>query len=400
MKYIEMQDIEPLIKTLEDAGITVKVKIGQAVIDEYKTHPENIPVAMHSRIKALIEQQANENHAKQETHPAITAKAQKAKSVMLEVTKAGTAMRDKERVPFFYDKEGGWLTTGNTKSKSKPKKVETAITLSFEALQEWKDILPENKRITPFVLEILTHCITLIEAGNEYTTTKILFRQLNGGRDKTPTRKFYDAFYQALSVLACTRIKIDASEEFGAGYNERKYYEGALLPNTIQGKEIITLNGSIIEDAIHFLGQSPLFEYAKAKGQISPVSPEMYAIPSVNRTEENIVLIGYLTRAYASMVNQHSNIKPIIRYDTLYNYLGVEGSNPTQLRKNKARIRATVKEILTAWVEGGFIRSFQELTEDNKPAKERVQAAKILLALYTVKEFKAIHESENILPPT
>ena len=388
-----MQDIEPLINFFEDAGIHVKVKFGQAIIDDYKAHPENIPVEMHERIKAQIAQECNE------THQAITAKAQKAKSVMLEVTKAGTFMRDKEKLPAFYDDEAGWFATGNTKSKNKPKKIDTAITLSFEALQEWENILPKNKRLTPFVLEILTHCMTLIAAGNEYTTTKILFRQLNGGRDKAPTRKFYDAFYQALSVLACTRIKIDASEEFEAGYNERKYYEGALLPNTIQGKEIITMNGSIIEDAIHFLGQSPLFEYAKAKGQISPIAPEMYDIP-INRTEENIVLIGYLTRAYASMVNQHSKIKPIIRYDTLYNFLGVEGSNEKQTYKNKAKIRKTVKEILTAWVDKGFIKSYQELTEDNKPAKQGVTVAKILLALYTVKEFKAIHENENILPAT
>ena len=337
---------------------------------------------------------------KQDTNmlPVVTATAKKAKSVMLEVTKTGSIMRDKDSLPQIYSKEEIWFATGDKGSKKNPKPIDTAITLNFEELEEWKGILPKNNRVSPFVLEILTHCATLIEAGNEYITTKMLFRQLNGGKDKTPTKNFYDAFYKALSILACTRIKINASEEFQAGYNERKYYEGALLPNTIQGKEIITMNGSFIEDSIHFLGQSPLFEYAKAKGQISSIAPEMYDIP-INRTEENIVLIGYLIRAYASMTNQYSKVRPIIRYDTLYSVLGVEGSNTKQTYKNKAKIRKTVKEILTAWIEGKFIKGFQELTEDNKPAKKGATVAKILLTLYTVKEFKTVHNDVNILPP-
>ena len=362
----------------------------QGMIALYKQNPAYIPESIRDYVKKL---------ADTDNHTIVKALAQKPKTVSVEVTKAGTKMRDKEVLPSIYD--GGELfKTGATGSKKNPKTIKTAITLTFEALQEWEGILPKNKRITPFVLEILTHCMTLYAAGNEYITTKMLFRQLNGGKEKTPTRSFYDAFYQALGVLACTRIEIDATQEVKAGYNKRDYYKGALLPNSIKGEEIITMNGSIIEDVIHFLGPSPLFEYAIAKGQISPILPEMYDIPNVNRTEENIVLIGYMTRAYASMINTHSTIKPIISYDTLYDYLGVEGSNEKQTYKNKAKIRATVREILTAWVENRLIKGFQELTEDNKPAKKGTKVAKVRLDLFTRKEFNSIHNSENILPPT
>lgn len=126
----------------------------------------------------------------------------------------------------------------------------------------------------------------------------------------------------------------------------------------------------------------------------------MYNTPSVNSTEENIVIREYLIGFFADIINPHSPVQPIISYDTLYEYLGVDESNPKQTRKNKAKIRATVRAILSDWVEGKYIKGFRELTANNKPVKERVKAAKVILDLFTKKEFKRVHKSGNILPAT
>ena len=54
-----------------------------------------------------------------------------------------------------------------------------------------------------------------------------------------------------------------------------------------------------------------------------------------------------------------SKLKPVIRYDTLFEYLGLD-ENDKDIRIKKQRIRERVKEILNCWVEDGLITGFEE----------------------------------------
>ena len=393
-----MQDLMPLVELLEEAGL--RLVVSQEMIDTFHLHPENLSQDMRNIVAHYIAnnpqqvQHDNETHIN-ETCTAITAKTHKAKSLLVETSKAGRKLRKEAALPQLYSEEGGSITTGYT-GKRKSREVASVLSLSFEALDEWKSILPANTRVSKFAMAVLTHCMTLINAGNEYTTSKTIFRQMSGNKGKEATPEMQKAIQKALSILACTRIRIDTSEEFEAGFTNRKFFEGALLPNTISGQEIITLNGSIIEDAIHFLGQSPLFEYARTKGQISStnIPVAMLAVPKLNTTEENIVLLDYLIRTYADMTNAKSDRnKNIISYDTLYDYLGVEGSNPNTIYTWKKRIRAAVRTVLDHWIELGAIKGYQELTADNNPAKQGAKIAKVRLDFFTARELGAIHDS-------
>ena len=387
---------EGFIKIAEDiANGTLKPdkEFIQDMIDIYKRNPADIPESIRDYIRELAETENTDNR------PVIKATTHKANAVMIGTTKAGRKLHDKDELPALFDK-GIIFPTGTTHSKS-PKPVDTIMSLSFEVLDEWKDFMPKSKKITPFVLELLTHFMTLKHAGNEWTSTSILFRQMNGGdNDKKPTKEFIHAVYDSLWVLACTRIKIDATQEHKAGYNNRNYYQGSLLSTSVRGREIVTINGCVIEDAIHILEQSPLFEYALAKGQVTPIPIGMYNVArenkrSLERTEENTVILGYLIRAFADMVNEKSDRdKHIIRYDTLFEYLSVEGKTPTQLRKNKAKIRNTVRDILTSWKNGGFIKDFHELGENDKSPEKGKEIAKVWIDTFSKKEYDAIHKGE------
>ena len=376
----------------------VHIALVQILVALYKENPENIPSELHGLFEDFLQKiESIEIPEDTSTPPVVKAIAHRAKSVLVERSNIGRKLQDENALSALYQHDDREILTAHI-GKKKLNDVVTVASLSFETIEEWKQFLPENKRITPFMLEIATHLMTIKAAGNDWTSSKILFRQMNGGADKTPTKEFCESLYQALSVLACTRIKIDARKEVKAGNNDKEFYQGALLANSIRGREIVTINGSVIDDAIHILEQSPLFEYARIKGQITPIPSGMYDTPSVNSTQENIVIKGYLIRLFADMINIHSPVKPIIRYDSLYEYLGVDESKKAQIRTIKARIRKTVRGILSDWVNGRFIKGFQELTEDNNPVKERIPAAKVILDLLTKKEFNAIHNSVNILP--
>lgn len=385
-----MQSFITFLEDIASGKIQPDKDFIQGMIEIYRNNPADVPESIRGYVKELAEN---------DTRPVIKATTHKANAVMIGTTKAGRKLHDKDELPALFDK-GIIFPTGTTHSKS-PKPVDTIMSLSFEVLDEWKDFMPKSKKITPFVLELLTHFMTLKHAGNEWTSTSILFRQMNGGdNDKKPTKEFIHAVYDSLWVLACTRIKIDATQEHKAGYNNRNYYQGSLLSTSVRGREIVTINGCVIEDAIHILEQSPLFEYALAKRQVTPIPIGMYNVArenkrSLERTEENTVILGYLIRAFADMVNEKSDRdKHIIRYDTLFEYLSVEGKTPTQLRKNKAKIRNTVRDILTSWKNGGFIKDFHELGENDKSPEKGKEIAKVWIDTFSKKEYDAIHKGE------
>ena len=399
-----MNDLALFMKFLHEAKEFITIKQGrnekevklalvQMMIDIYRHNPADIPETIRDYVKQIAETESTDSRT------VIKAKNHKPKAALVERSNIGRKLQDKNALAALYEHDDREILTGYL-GKKKLQEVTAVVSLSFDTLEEWKQFLPENTRLTPYILEIATHLMTIKAAGNDWTSSKILFRQMNGGIDKTPTKEFCENLYQALSVLACTRIKIDARNEVKAGYNKKEFYQGALLANSIRGREIVTINGSTIDDAIHILEQSPLFEYAIAKGQITPIPIGMYDTPSVNSTQENIVIKGYLIRMFADMINPHSPVQPIILYDSLYDYLGVEGSNEKQTYKNKARVRASVRAILSDWVNGGFIKGFHELTENNTPAKQGTRVAKVILDLYTRKEFNTVHNNENILPST
>ena len=376
-------------ENIANGKIKTSDKFIQDMIDLYRKNPADIPESIREHIKELAES---------DSRPAITATTHKARTIMLDTTKAGRKLRDKDELPGLYDSLVRFTSAEYKNSKGGKNEVKTIISLSFEQVKEWEQYIPAFKKIKPFDIEILTHAITLYDAGNRIISTDMLFRQMNGGKTQQPTQAMRREIYDSFCRLGQTWLYIDASEEYKTGLNKKAEFRGALLPcGMIIGDTI--LNGQPAHDCIKIYDISPLIVYAQFKGQVSSIPLEMFNIPKVNRTEENILLIGYMTRAYADMSNEKSDRnKNIIRYDTLYKYLGVEGSNPQIIRNKKAKIRATVRAILSAWIEGGFIKGFQELTADDKPAQERVPVAKIRIEFYTVKEIAQQHKSENNTP--
>ena len=93
----------------------------------------------------------------------------------------------------------------------------------------------------------------------------------------------------------------------------------------------------------------------------------------VNNTPENIELKGYLLRRITSIKNPNSKLSSVIRYDALYEYLGVTASNETALKKKRKEIRDRVKEILNFWIHEAFIKGYTEEKEGRTIAKLKIE---------------------------
>ena len=107
-----MQDLMPLVELLEEAGL--RLVVSQEMIDTFHLHPENLSQDMRNIVAHYIAnnpqqvQHDNETHIN-ETCTAITAKTHKAKSLLVETSKAGRKLRKEAALPQLYSEEGGWL---------------------------------------------------------------------------------------------------------------------------------------------------------------------------------------------------------------------------------------------------------------------------------------------------
>ena len=377
--------ITQITKAISDGRITP-----EATKDFYKGFIEelqnshDISETTKELIKKLIE--VNDSH---ETRPDTTAQTHKSDIVILERSKAGRKLQDDDELQALYDKMILRFTTAEIKNRQGGiTEIKTVMSLSYEQVKEWEHYMPTFHRLKKFDIEILAHAATLYTAGNRIISTDMLFRQMNGGKNKQPTEAMRREIYDSFCRLARTWLHIDASQEVKAGLNKKAEFRGALLPcSMIIGDTM--LNGQPAHDCIKIYDTSPLIEYARLKGQVSPIPLDMFNIPNVNRTEENIALIGYLTRAFADMRNEKSDRnKHIISYDSLYAYLSVDGKTQKTIWDKKAKIRKTVRAVLDSWCESLHIKSYQELTADNKPVRKGAKAAKIRIEFYTAKEKK------------
>ena len=353
---------------------------------------DSIPT-LQSLIQALgvVSEKLSQQLEQKPAKPAVKVQTRKPKKISLETSKIGKELRDaKHRADYYFRDGTGTLrgcniTTGHIRERKgkryEVKPVQSILMLEYdtEKLRQKGIEIPaiENQRLTTFDLEVLTHCITLLKEGNEYVTAEMIYRLMNGGQDKELYPAMRKRIYDALRRLDCSRMYIDTEKEFDAGLNVRTHYEGTLLPTEFMFQEYISLNGQIVEDCIHFLKGSPLYDYSEAKHQISSFPVEWLAIPGLNGTEQNILLTHYLARFIVEASNDKNPLGNIRLYSTIYEYLEIDAED----RTITARVREATRTILTAWAEKGIIKGFEELTEDDKPARPRVKVAKIRVKL-------------------
>ena len=162
-----------------------------------------------------------------------------------------------------------------------------------------------------------------------------------------------------------TSIDINATAEVKAGMITRVRFSGYLIPAE---RTEVEVNGQIVKDGIKLIKMPPLFQYACLKNQVVTISVKMLDTP-LNNTPENIELKAYLLRRILSMSNMKNNMRDVIRYDTIYQYLRITAPNPNQLKKKHKNIRDKTKILLDFWKGEKLIKDYNEEKEGRTIAK-------------------------------
>lgn len=319
---------------------------------------------IRKQLITVFEDVPQEENARQED--IIKTTTRKAKDFTSGTTKLESKVFSPKDNPAFYGiATEAQIWVGNNRKNE----LLTIASIDFNEMKKKGVSIPTEKWLTPFDREILSAASSLYEAGNEYITPKMIFQALSGNKkDLDITPAIRNEIIHSIDKLMSTTIEINASAEAQAGWRQEAEYKGPLLPCERVTKKNIRVNGQEVADCIHLFRNSPLYDYAKGINQISRVNIGMLNAP-VNNTQENITLKGYLLRQITSMKSPHSKIKPVIRYDTIFEYLGIENSDT----KTKKRVRDRTKEILNFWVNEGLITGFKEEKEGKTFARINIK---------------------------
>lgn len=247
------------------------------------------------------------------------------------------------------------------KAKSR-KPIYTLVSIDIAELEGVK--INGRRELTAFDREVHDAIITLyVEGGNTYITVNMIYQMMTGKRGAHCSSKQAQAISDAITKLMFSHAVIDASQEAKLRGLDKARYDSNLL----NAKRLtVSANGQTTE-AIKILDTPILYDYAEKRNQIGRFDVKLLDSP-VNKTEENIVLDGYLRRRILS-IKGSSKLSPTIKYDTVYKQLEITASSDGALRKKKLKVRETVKKLLDFYKKEGFIKGYVENTHKSEKNK-------------------------------
>ena len=278
------------------------------------------------------------------------------------VDKISQTLADRRKNHAFYENPEVIIRVG--KKGGKP--ITTLVSVNIDDLQGVT--LGNDAMLNPYNRAIHNIAVSLYAANNTHITPRMIYEAMNGyQREHKPPEQVCKAIMDSMRKLMYTAIKIDATEESKAFGLNKLTFEGHLLPVVLATAEI---NGQEIE-CFKFVDEPPLYTYASRKKQISRCDIKLLAV-DLSMTPENVVIRDYLLEQITSMQSKKSKLLNVIRYDTLYEYLGVDAPTEETLRAKKRDIRTKVRTILNTWVRKGFIARYEEERERSTVAKVRI----------------------------
>jgi hypothetical protein len=192
-----------------------------------------------------------------------------------------------------------------------------------------------------------------VDGKNEYITPLMIHRVMVGDSRARMTSNQKESIENSIEILSSARIRIDATAEMKA-YDglDKAIYHG----NLIYTKRMDVLHKGEKKEMIYVMEQPILYHYAHNKKQIVNTLIQTLKVP-INRTSDNRVLQEYLL--YRIKAKGMSNI---IRYETIYEKLGVRKGSESSLRKKRNNIRKAAKTILDDLISKKIIKGYKENT--------------------------------------
>lgn len=206
-------------------------------------------------------------------------------------------------------------------------------------------------------------CNSEIQAGNLYTTPSILYRALTGkiGRgDAEPSKDQIAAIKQSITKLRRIDFMPDISDAFAKLKYEDvtlKIKESSVLPCVILN---VVINGQLVEDAIYFDRESPLWIIADAKSQVIRYDARLLDVPNLRKTPRVIMLTNYVMHRVHE-IKLHKQLAPTLTFDDIFEKARITDGD----KHVKLDARNAVKAVFDHLQANGVIKSFELVKKGN-----------------------------------
>ncbi len=296
-------------------------------------------------------------------------KSSRAKSAIFTMSKIAGVVFDPEKSDSLlsaYTKEDAANCIHVRTSSNKNVISLLGLDWDAESLKQYGISAAGLDKLTAFDSAIYTATSSLYYSGNKYINSKMVYQFLCGNKAKVnPTQNILKRISDSIEKMSKIRVTINAEMEVKARQNIQAEYRDYLL-NTRAA--CVNINGVML-DCVEINTEPVLYKYSESKKQIARADVKMLDMP-INNTTENIILKDYLLRRLLGMQNDKSKLSNVLRYATIYDYLGIKKDSSLQeYEKKKKRVRDTVKMILSDWKDKNKISGFTEQTEGRKIVK-------------------------------
>ena len=213
-----------------------------------------------------------------------------------------------------------------------------------------------DKPLTAFDAAVFNVCNSEFNAGNAYTTPNIIYRALTGkiaDSDANPSTDQIAAIRHSITKLRRTDFLPDISDAFSKLKYEDvtlRIKEASILPCVVLNAEV---NGQLVEDAIYFLGESPLWVIANAKSQVVRYDARLLDVPNLHNTPRIIVLKNYVLHRVHE-IKLHRQLAPTLSFADIFEKARITDKD----REAKVDARNAVKTFFDHLQAKGVVKSF------------------------------------------
>lgn len=214
-----------------------------------------------------------------------------------------------------------------------------------------------NEPPTALDYDVFCACNSEFQAGNLYTTPSILYRALTGkigDSDANPSKDQIAAIKQSITKLRRLDFMPDISNAFAKLKYEDvtlRIKESSVLPCVILDAAV---NGQLVEDAIYFDRESPLWIIADAKSQVIRYDARLLNVPKMQNTPMNITLTNYVMHRVHE-IKLHKQLAPTLTFADIFEKAQITDAS----RDAKYNARAVVKTFFDHLQEKEVINSFE-----------------------------------------
>lgn len=219
---------------------------------------------------------------------------------------------------------------------------------NFDELEKQYTI---TKPLDVFDKDCYNAIANLFVNGNEYISTTQIYHAM--GNKKRPSSNDLKKISESIDKMRKLEIHLNNKSEHRIYPNYAEFvYDDFLLPIA---KCKLIINGQQVEQGYRIKQTPILFEFAKSRGQVIGIKPNVLEIP-ISKTEANRKLIDYLLQRIGMMKNSRES-KPSSRkmlYSKIYEKTGITTA------KQKQRAKEKILTCLKHFKAEKFIKGFKE----------------------------------------